>query len=121
MTLRESWTLRNAAAETLIRSEEQFRRALETATIDDIITLLESFSPARSPGPEWTRSFEPLIERLWVWCDPELLATAEAEFRGRGAPWAAVANALSPDHGEHLRHRLTRQSSAGRLPHFTIG
>jgi hypothetical protein len=90
------------------------------ASVDDVIALLETFSPGRSPGPEWSRSFDPLVERLWVWCDPTVLGKAEADFRARGAPWAAVANALSPDHGEHLRHRLMRQTRAGRLPPFTI-
>jgi hypothetical protein len=32
-----------------------------------------------------------------------------------------VANALVPDHGEHLRGRLLHHESAARLPRFTLG
>ena len=74
VTLRNDWELRNAAAETLIKIEYRLCDALKAASAADIVQLLESFSPARSPGPEWTRSFDPLIEHLWLWCDPALLA-----------------------------------------------
>ena len=119
-SLRGTWELRNSAAETLIKVEYQLRDVLTTATAEDVVALLESFSPARSPGPEWSRSFDPLVERLWAWCEPALLAEVEANFRARGQPWAAVANALLPDHGEHLRQRLRAQSAPSRLPSFTL-
>src|SRR5260370_30422503 len=98
MSLRDSWSLRNAAAETLIKSEENVRRVVETATLAEIVGLLEGFSPARSPGPDWTRSFDALIERLWMWSDSSTLSAVEAEFRARGKGWEAVANALTPAH-----------------------
>jgi hypothetical protein len=119
-TLRGAWELRNAAAETLIKAEYQLRDVLATASADDVVALLESFSPARSQGPEWSRSFDPLVERLWAWCEPALLAEVEATFRARGQPWAAVANALLPDHGEHLRQHLRAQAAPSRLPAFTL-
>jgi hypothetical protein len=119
-SLRGTWELRNAAAETLIKVEYQLRDMLTTASADDVVALLESFSPARSPGPEWSRSFDPLVERLWAWCEPAVLAEVEANFRARGQPWAAVANALLPDHGEHLRRRLRAQTAPSRLPSFTL-
>jgi hypothetical protein len=118
--LRGSWELRNAAAETLIRIEQQLRSQLAAATADDIILLLESFSPARSPGPEWTRSFDPLVEHLWTWCDPGLLAEVEANFRARGPAWAALANALGADYGARTRQRLAQRAPA-RLPSFSLG
>jgi hypothetical protein len=120
-SLRDVWALRNAAAATLIKTEEQVRHGLQAATVEELIGLLEAFSPARSPGPDWTRSFDPLIERLWVWCDPASLSRVEAEFRSRGQPWAAVANALAPERGEQLRQQLRRGSPAARLPAFTLG
>ena len=120
-TLREAWELRNAAAETLIKAEQQLRRQLEAASPDQIVALLEAFSPARSPGPDWSRSFDPLVERLWAWCEPATLAAVEAEFRERGAPWLAVANALVPERGAELRARIERRSAPTRLPHFTLG
>jgi len=119
-SLRDTWAVRNAAAETLLRVEEQLRRQLETATSAEIVDLLESFSPARSPGPEWTRSFDPLIERVWAWCDPSILSALEANFRARGAPWLAVANALTPDAGERVRRQLERHTASARMPTFTL-
>lgn len=120
VSARETWELRNAAAATLIRAENQFRTLLESADVQEVITLLESFSPARSPGPEWTRSFDPLVERLWAYGDGAVLAAAEAEFRSRGAAWLAVANALMPERGEQVRAELRRSSGASRLPRFTL-
>jgi hypothetical protein len=119
--LRDAWLLRNAAAATLIKTEEQLRCLLETANVEDIVSLLEAFSPARSPGPEWTRTFEPLVERLWTWCDAATLAALEAEFRSRGPNWLAVANALTPERGEQLHAQLGRGSAQARLPAFTLG
>jgi hypothetical protein len=119
--LRSTWELRAAAAETLIKVEHQLRAQLAAATADDLVTLLESFSTARSPGPEWTRSFDPLVEHLWAWCQPSLLAEVEAIFRARGPAWAPVANALLAEHGGRVRQRLSQQSAPSRLPPFTIG
>jgi hypothetical protein len=123
VSLRESWELRNAAALTLIKAEEQLRQLLETADVAEIVGLLAAFSPARSPGPEWTRTFDPLIERLWTWCDAERLAAVEAEFRGRGPNWLSVANALAPEHGAKVQAQLRRTVGGGeaRLPPFTLG
>jgi hypothetical protein len=120
VSARETWELRNAAAATLVKAENQIRALLEVADVQQIVTLLEAFSPARSPGPEWTRSFDPLVERLWTWCDSAVLAAAEADFRARGAAWLAVANALTPERGDQVRADLRRISGASRLPRFTL-
>jgi hypothetical protein len=119
--LRETWELRNAAAETLIKIEYQLRDALRGASLDEVVALLESFSPARSPGPEWTRSFDALIEHVWTWCDPHVLVAAEANFRARGPAWGALANALSPEHGARVQARLQHTPVASRIPPFTLG
>lgn len=121
MSLLQTWELRNTAAETLIRIEYQLRDALGSASLEDLVQLLETFSVARSPGPEWSRSFDALIEHLWTWCDPSLLAEAEANFRARGNPWAAVANALVPAHGERVKRRLQHEAVPARVPSFTLG
>jgi hypothetical protein len=118
--LRDTWGLRNAAAETLVRTELQARRQLESATVDELVELLDSFSPARSPSPEWTRSFEALVERLWAWCDAAQLSALEAEFRGRGSAWSPVANALTPTHGERVKAQLRSGFASARLPLFTL-
>jgi hypothetical protein len=117
--LNDAWVLRNATAQATLAAEEHFRRLVERATVDELIALIEAFSPARSPGPEWTRTFEPLVERLWAWCDDDRIAAVEAEFRARGMPWMAVANALLPERGEQLRARQRRPAYA-RLPIFTL-
>jgi len=123
VSLRESWELRNAAAVTLIKAEEQLRRLLEAASVSEIVGVLEAFSPARSPGPEWTRTFDALTERLWTWCDAATLAGVEAEFRARGPNWVAVANALTPERGAEVQAQLRRSTGGGeaRLPPFTLG
>lgn len=121
MTLRESWELRNAAAETLIKIEYQLRDTLRGASAGDLVALLEAFSPARSPGPEWTRSFDALVEHLWTWCDASALAEAEAALRTRGGAWATMANALTPANGEQVRARLQRAAVPSRVPPFSVG
>ncbi len=120
-TLRETWELRNAAAETLIRTEAQVRRELESASVADLLTLLDAFSPARSPGPEWTRSFEPLAERMWAWCDAATLAAVEAELRARGTAWAPLANSFTTQHGARITAQLHGGLATARLPLFTLG
>lgn len=118
--LRDAWALRNATAEALLRAEEHVRRLIVGATVAELVALVEAFSPARSPGPEWTRTFEPLVERLWAWCDDGTMAELEAAFRARGLPWMAVANDFAPERGAELRRR-SRQQAWARFPSFTIG
>jgi hypothetical protein len=117
--LGELWTVRNAAAATLALSEEQMRRAVREAEVGQLVALIETFSPARATGPEWTRTFEPLVERLWAWRDDATMAALADVFRGRGMPWMAVTNALSPEHGARLRATL-RQPAGARLPAFAL-
>jgi hypothetical protein len=116
--LEDAWRLRNAAATTLALAEEQVRRSIETAGIDDLAGLIELYSPAVSLGPEWTRTFEPLIERMWLWSDDATMASLHTRFKSKGMPWLAVANALSPEHGERVRAAV-RQPAWARLPAFT--
>jgi hypothetical protein len=59
--------------------------------------------------------------RLWAWCDTATLNAVEANFRARGQPWAAVANALTAERGEQLRAQLRRTSGPTRMPLFTLG
>ena len=119
MSLDQAWRQRNAAAATLALSESEMRAAVCAASTEELIALLETFSPARSTGPDWTRSFEPLIERLWAWCDDATMAALAEHFRARGMPWLAVTNALSPDQGVRVRADM-RQPAWARLPAFTL-
>ena len=117
--LKDLWQVRNVAAGVLVLSEEQMRRAIGDASVEQLVALVETFAPARSTGPEWTRSFEPLVERLWAWCDKATLAELADVFRARGMPWMSVTNALSPENGGRVRSAL-RQPAWARLPAFAI-
>ena len=117
--LRDAWALRNATAQALLLAEGHLQRLVEEASIDELIALVESFAPSRSTGPEWTRTFEPLAERLWVWCDDERMAALEAEFTARGMPWMAVANAFAPERGAELRAQIRRPAWT-RFPVFAL-
>jgi hypothetical protein len=117
-TLDELWRVRNAAAVTLGLTEDQMRRAACSAGIDELVALIESFAPGRAPGPEWTRTFEPLVERLWNWRDDATMAALADNFAARGLPWASVANALSPDNGARVKAGL-RHPAWARQPTFT--
>lgn len=115
--LRVLWRVRNAAAQSLAHSEEEMQRAIRAASLEDLVALIETFSPARSAGPEWTRTFEPLVERLWTWRDDSTMAALAEAFRAKGMPWVAVANALGPEHGAATRSSL-RHPAWARLPAF---
>jgi hypothetical protein len=115
----ECWKTRTAAATSLALNEEQMRRTVREADVDALVALIETFSPARSGGPEWTRSFEPLIERLWTWRDDATMASLAEVFRARGMPWMAVTNALSAENGAAVRASL-RQPAWARLPAFAL-
>jgi hypothetical protein len=117
--LAEFWAVRNAAAAVLALNEEQMRRAVRDADVARLIALIETFSPARSTGPEWTRTFEPLVERLWAWRDDATMAALADSFRARGMPWMAVTNALSPENGVRLRATF-RHPAWARLPAFAV-
>lgn len=113
------WRLRNAAATTLSLSEDQMKRAVREASVDDLVAMLDTFSPARSTGPEWTRTFEPLVERLWTWRDDATMAALADVFRARGMPWQPVTNALSAENGANIRATL-RQPAWARQPAHAI-
>jgi hypothetical protein len=117
--LDELWRVRNAAAVTLSLTEEQMRRAVQGAGMDDLLALIDSFSPARAIGPDWARTFGPLIERLWTWRDDATMAALADAYRARGPAWMAVVIALSPEQGTHIRASLHHPAWA-RLPAFTV-
>ncbi len=117
--LGEIWRVRNSAAMTLSLCEDQMRRAVRAASVAQLVALIESYSPARSTGPEWTRTFEPLIERLWAWCDEATMAALADAFRKRGMPWQAVTNALVPEHGRAIKASV-RHPAWARMPAFGV-
>jgi hypothetical protein len=116
--LKDAWAMRNATTQAMLLAEAHMQAEIATASIEELIALVETFSPTRSAGPDWTRSFEPLAERLWLWCSDETMAALEANFTARGMPWMAVANALSPERGAQLRERV-RPTAWSRFPRFT--
>lgn len=120
ISLPDTWELRNSAAETVVRLEEHLRRQLSSAEPAELTTLFEGFSPTRTRGPEWTRSFEPLLERVWTWVDDDVIASVEREFRSRGPIWQAVANSLTVEYGTNLRGRLKAAPRRSQFPGFTL-
>ncbi len=118
-TLDELWRVRNAAALTVGLTEDQMRRAVQMASVEDIVALIETFSPARSSGTEWTRTFEPLVERLWSWCDSATMSALADVFQARGMAWRSVAHALSSENGSTARADI-RHPAGARLPAFTL-
>ena len=117
--LGDVWRVRNAAAQTLVLAEDQVKRVIQAATVDELVQMIEAYAPAVSVGPEFTRTFDPLVERLWAWRDDETLAALAAVFKERGVPWASVVNALLPQNGAAIRAAL-RQPAWARLPAFAI-
>ena len=96
-TLAECWRIRNAAAVTLALTEEQMRRAVQSASIEQLVALFETFSPARSAGPDWTRTFDPLVEHLWAWRDERNHRRRRRQFRARGMPWPRSPTPCPPN------------------------
>lgn len=117
--LGDLWRLHNAAANALALSEREMQHAIRAASVDDLVQMIESYAPARATGPEWTRTFEPLVERLWAWRDDATMAALADSFGKRGMPWLAVTNALSAENGTRVRAAL-RQPAWARLPAFAI-
>lgn len=117
--LGDVWRVRNAAAQTLALAEDQVMRVIKAATVDDLVRMIETYSPALSTGPEFTRTFDPLVERLWAWRDDQTLAALAATFKERGPPWASVVNALLPENGAAIRKAL-RHPAWARLPAFAV-
>ncbi len=118
-SLSNLWTIRNAAALTLGLTEDQMQLAIRAASVKALVGLLDSFSPTRSGGPEWSRTFEQLLERLWAWRDDATMAALADVYRARGMPWASFTNALSPENGVRLRDTI-RNPAWARLPAFGL-
>jgi len=116
--LKDAWVMRNATTQAMLLAEAHMQAEITSASIEELIALVETFSPTRSSGPDWTRSFEPLAERLWLWCSDETMAALEANFTARGMPWMAIANIFSPERGVQLRERV-RPPAGSRFPRFT--
>jgi len=112
--LAAAWAHRNTIAEVLDQALDWVGVELRRASVEELIDFLGSFAPARSAGPEWTASFERLVEQMWQHLPPEILAAIEADFRARGPIWAPVANSFTPEHGERLRERRWQPSGARR-------
>jgi hypothetical protein len=120
ISLPDMWELRNCAAATLVKAEEHLQRQLREAGPAELAELFENFSPTRTRGSQWTRSFEPLLERVWAWADDTVIAEVETDFRNRGPMWQAVANSLTKDYGTRVRDRMATASHRSQLPGFTI-
>src|SRR5689334_1890395 len=112
--LYHAWKLRNSLAAALELALDEVVRQLQDASTDDLIEFAGSFSPARAAGPEWVASFDRFVELVWESVDAERIAALEAEFRGRGPLWAAVANSFTPERGAGLRAARTKPRGSRR-------
>lgn len=112
--LAAAWTHRNTLAEALDQSLDWVGRELRKASAAELIEFLGGFAPARAAGPEWTASFERLVEQMWENVSAETLTEIEAEFRRRGPIWAPVANSFLPANGDRLRAHRWRPAGARR-------
>ena len=119
-SLVDAWSLRNAAAEALMKTELHLQRLVAAASVEQLVTLIEAFSPTRALGPDLPAPFEPLVERLWAWGDPTKLAAYRGNVQGARPGLGALANDFTPTRGAELRERLRRPAWA-RLPAFTLG
>lgn len=112
--LAAAWTHRNTLAEALDQALNWVGRELRGASAPELIDFLGGFAPARAAGPEWTASFERLVEQIWEHVSAATLAEIEAEFRRRGPIWAPVANSFLPANGDRLRERRWHPAGARR-------
>jgi hypothetical protein len=109
-----AWKLRTALAGALDLALDEVNEQLSVSSTAVLIEFIDSFSPARAPGPEWVVTFDRLVEQIWEVVDGERIAALEAEYRARGPIWAAVANSFVPQRGEKLRAERRRPHGARR-------
>jgi len=109
--LTRAWKLRTTLAGALDLAVDEVNEQLDEATTAALIEFIDSFSPARAPGPEWVATFDRLVEHLWEVLDSDRIVALEAEYRARGPIWAAVANSFVPERGEKLRAARWRPHS----------
>lgn len=112
--LARAWKLRNAVAAGLELAMDEVDERLRSATVAELVEFIDSFSPARAPGPEWVATFDRLVEQIWDSLEAPQIEELEAEYRQRGPIWAAVANSFVPDRGEKLRAARWRPHGARR-------
>lgn len=109
-----SWELRNAIVASLELVMDEIDGAIRAASPADLIEFIDSFSPARAPGPGWVLTFDRVVEQLWCSLDADRIAGLEREYRQRGPMWAAVANSFAPERGEKLSAVRWRPHGARR-------
>ncbi len=109
-----AWRLRNACALALEQAIDGVEAAVHDASDADLVSLIESFAPARSPSPEYAATLERLVELLWD-AAPERIPHLHASFAERNPKqWGAVANMLSPEAGERRRQQRVHPAGARR-------
>ena len=104
MSLSETWTLRNTIAKALEQTLEVLERDLLEATHEERIEFIDGFMPNRSPAPEWTASFERLVELIWRSLPKDSIKAIEQEYENRPGPmWKPIARKFSNAEGENIQ------------------
>ena len=113
MNLSATWTLRNTIAEALEQTLEILERDLQDATHEERIEFIDGFMPNRSPAPEWTGSFERLVELIWGALPQDSIKAIEQEYENRPGPmWKPVARKFSDAEGENIRAKKWHPTGA---------
>ncbi len=109
-----AWRLRNACAFALEQAIDGVEAAVHDATDDELVALIESFAPARSPSPEYATTLERLAELLWD-AAPDRIPALHTSFAERNPKqWGAVANMLSQEAGERRSEQRLHPAGARR-------
>lgn len=118
--LAAAWRVRGAVSKALIESEKVVRSRMRSASVADLVSLLESFAPTLTSGRDWSLSFVGLIEHIWAWCDDAVIKDVRSHFADRGPAWASITNSLEPAYGRGIRERLGARSSTDPIPLFVL-
>lgn len=109
-----AWKLRNACALALEQAIDRVVDALVEGADDDLVALIDSFAPGRSPSPEYASTLDRLVELMWDTI-PERMPALHSVFAARNPrQWAAVANKLAAEAGgRRARERLHPPGARG--------
>ncbi len=115
MKLKETWALRNTLASALEQVLDDLEAGLGAAPAEELVALIDSFLPGRSPSPEWSSSVERLVELMWTCVPSETMAELRTVYAEREGPqWEPLVHKFSTEHGERLEQRRWRPADARR-------